>query len=138
MGACAEVGVALGKVGNVKLDQAAQGECLNGFVSISFSFAKSGTIYFLVMSTFGKKIWEDKLFLMMFTMDNTMLIQITNHKAIGLLHELEELQLIKVLKENIYPVRPRLSEKYKGIISKEQGKNLQDHIKKMRSEWNSI
>jgi len=29
-------------------------------------------------------------------MDNTMLIQITNQKALGLLHELEELHLIKV------------------------------------------
>jgi hypothetical protein len=71
-------------------------------------------------------------------MDNTMLIQITNQKALGLLHELEELHLIKVLKENIAPAKPKLSEKYKGIISKEQGKNLQDHIKQMRSEWNSI
>jgi len=42
------------------------------------------------------------------------------------------------MKENIAPAKPKLSEKYKGIISKEQGKNLQDHIKQMRSEWNSI
>ena len=30
---------------------------------------------------------------------DTILIQITNQKAMGLLHELEELHLIKVLKE---------------------------------------
>ena len=71
-------------------------------------------------------------------MDNTMLIQITNHKAVGLLHELEELHLIKVLKENFAPVKTKLSDKYKGIISKEQGQNLKEHIKQMRSEWNSI
>lgn len=71
-------------------------------------------------------------------MDNTMLIQITNQKAVGLLHELEELHLIKVLKENIAPVKTKLSDKYKGIISKEQGRNLNEHIKQMRSEWNSI
>ena len=71
-------------------------------------------------------------------MDNTMLIQITNQKAIGLLHELEELHLIKVLKINVDPVKPRLSEKYKGIINKEQGQSLQEHIKQMRSVWNSI
>jgi hypothetical protein len=71
-------------------------------------------------------------------MDNTMLIQITNQKAIGLLHELEELHLIKVLKENIAPAKTKLSEKYKGIISKEQGESLQKHIKQMRSEWNNI
>ena len=71
-------------------------------------------------------------------MDNTMLIQITNHKAVGLLHELEELHLIKVLKENFAPVKTKLSDKYKGIISKEQGQNLNERIKQMRSEWSSI
>lgn len=67
-----------------------------------------------------------------------MLIQITNQKAVGLLHELQELRLIKVLKENITPVKTKLSDKYKGIITKEQGKQLNEHIKQMRSEWNNI
>lgn len=71
-------------------------------------------------------------------MDNTMLIQITNQKAVGLIRELEELDLIKVLNPNFVPVKQKLSDKYKGIISKEQGQNLNEHIKKMRSEWNNI
>ena len=71
-------------------------------------------------------------------MDNTMLIQVTNQKAIGLLHELQELHLIKVLKENFVPIKQKLSDKYKGIITKEQGQNLNEHIKQMRSEWNNI
>jgi hypothetical protein len=71
-------------------------------------------------------------------MENTMLIQLTNQKAIRLLHELEELNLIKVLKENIEPVKTKLSDKYKGFISKEEGQQLNDHIKQMRSEWNGI
>lgn len=71
-------------------------------------------------------------------MENTILIQLTNQKAMGLLHELEELQLIKVLNENLVQARPKLSDKYKGIISKEQGKELDDHIQRMRSEWNNI
>lgn len=71
-------------------------------------------------------------------MDNTMLIQVTNQKAVGLLHKLEELHLIKVLKENIEPVKTKLSDKYKGFISKEEGQQLNDHIKQMRSEWNVI
>lgn len=70
--------------------------------------------------------------------NNTMLIQVTNQKAVGLLHELEELRLIKVLKKNVAPVKTKLSDKYKGIISKEQGQNLNEHIKQMRSEWNNI
>ncbi len=71
-------------------------------------------------------------------MDNTMLIQVTNHKAVALLHELQELNLIKVLKENFSPAKTKLSDKYKGIITKEQGQKLNEHIKQMRNEWNSI
>ena len=67
-----------------------------------------------------------------------MLIQLTNEKAVGLLHELEELQLIKVLERNTHESKPKLSEKYRGIISKEKGQKLNDHIKQMRNEWNSI
>lgn len=69
---------------------------------------------------------------------NTMLIQLTNQKAAGLLHELEELHLIKVIEENIFAEEPKLSEKYKGVISKEEGEKLNKHIQQMRSEWNSI
>jgi hypothetical protein len=71
-------------------------------------------------------------------MENTMLIQVTNEKAIGLIHELEELQLIKVIKENFTPVKTKLSDKYKGVITKEQGQDLNEHINQMRSEWNNI
>jgi hypothetical protein len=71
-------------------------------------------------------------------MENTMVIQLTNQKAIGLLHELEELHLIKVLKETIEPDKPKLSDKYKGFISKEEGQQLNDHINQMRREWNGI
>lgn len=69
---------------------------------------------------------------------DTMLIQLTNQKAIGLLHELEELHLIKVLKEPAAALNTKLSDKYRGSISKEEGQKLNEHIKKMRSEWNDI
>lgn len=68
---------------------------------------------------------------------DTMLIQVTNHKAAGLLHELEELNLIKVLQKNVQTGK-KLSEKYKGIISKEDGRKLNEHLKQMRTEWNNI
>ncbi|MEZ4828169.1 MAG: hypothetical protein R3C61_18070 [Bacteroidia bacterium] len=71
-------------------------------------------------------------------MDNILLIQVTHQKARQLLHELEQLQLIKVLKENVTPSKAKLSDKYKGIISKEQGQSLNQHIKQMRSEWSNI
>jgi hypothetical protein len=73
-----------------------------------------------------------------FHMENTILIQLTNQKAAGLLHELEELNLIKVLKENSDTSKTKLSEKYKGFINKKDGKDLSEHLKKMRDEWNSI
>lgn len=69
---------------------------------------------------------------------DTMLIQLTNQKAAGLLREMEELNLIKVLKEDNAVVKPKLSDKYKGILSKEEGQKLNEHIKRMRSEWRSI
>jgi len=69
---------------------------------------------------------------------DTMLIQLMNQKAAGLLHELEELSLIKVLKENIDIATPKLSDKYRGILSKEEGQKLNDHIDQMRKEWKNI
>jgi hypothetical protein len=71
-------------------------------------------------------------------MENTMLIELTHEKAAKLLHELEELHLIKVLKENFPLDKKSLSDKYRGIISKEEGELLNEHIKHMRSEWNDI
>ena len=68
---------------------------------------------------------------------DTMLIQLTHQKAAGLLRELEELHLIKVLKENISGTK-KLSEKYKGIISKEEAAKLDEHIRQMRNEWDNI
>jgi hypothetical protein len=70
-------------------------------------------------------------------MDNTMLIQLTNQKALGLLHELEELHLIKVLKENFTTAKPKLSDKYRGVFSKEDAKSFNEHTQQMRKEWDN-
>ena len=79
---------------------------------------------------------------------NTMLIQLNNLKAIEVLNALESLNLITIIKGNKDSVKPtksdkleakpKLSTKYKGIISKEEGQKLNDHINQMRSEWNNI
>ncbi len=66
----------------------------------------------------------------------TLHIEIINHKAIRLLEELEELNLIKVLKDNINP-KPKLSDKYKGVFSKEDAQSFNEHTKNMRKEWNN-
>lgn len=70
-------------------------------------------------------------------MENTILIQLTDAKAIGLLHELEELNLIKVLKENVVPSKTRLSDKYRGVFSKEDAQSFDQHTQTMRKEWDN-
>ncbi len=67
----------------------------------------------------------------------TVLIQLTTPRTMKLLQELEELHLLRVLKRNV-SVKTKLSDKYKGFISKEDGQDLNDHIKQMRSEWNGF
>ena len=70
-------------------------------------------------------------------MENTMLIQLTNQKAIGILHELEELELIKVLNENISPKKIKLSDKYKGVFTKEDADSFNQHTDAVRKEWDN-
>ena len=67
-----------------------------------------------------------------------MLIQVTNQKAIGLLRELEELHLIKVLKENFTQTKKKLSDKYKGVFSIQDARSFDEHTQTMRGEWNNI
>jgi hypothetical protein len=71
-------------------------------------------------------------------MENTMLIEVTDQKAVGLLHELQELHLIKVLNKNTAPAKTKLSDKYRGVFTKEDAKSFNDHTLQMRSEWSNI
>jgi hypothetical protein len=68
-------------------------------------------------------------------MESTFLIQVTNPKAIQLLRGLEELSLIKVLKETITTPTTKLSQKYKNTFTAEDGTSFNDHVQKMRNEW---
>lgn len=67
----------------------------------------------------------------------TVLVQIHNRKAYKLLEDLEDLQLIKVLEKNVSPPQ-KLSDRYKGILSREVGQKLNEHIEQMRNEWDRI
>ena len=70
---------------------------------------------------------------------DTMLIEITNQKAAGLLNELAELNFIKIFhRENREPAKTKLSEKYRGFLTREEGQELNNHIAQVRNEWNSI
>jgi hypothetical protein len=68
----------------------------------------------------------------------TMTVEITNQKAVSFLNGLEELHLIRVVKRNAEPVKKKLSDKYRGIMTREQGQDLKRHINEMRNEWDSI
>ncbi len=77
--------------------------------------------------------------LMNFTsiMNNTILIEVTNNKALKLLHHLEEIHLIKVLEENIQPSQIKLSEKYRGVFTKDDAKSFDEHTEQDRKEWDN-
>ena len=66
----------------------------------------------------------------------TVLIQINNNKAYKLLDDLEDLQIIKVLKKSIQP-QQKLSEKYAGKLPSEIADELQNFVNESRNEWNS-
>ncbi len=67
---------------------------------------------------------------------DTVLIQLTNQKAMGLLHEMEELHLIKVLKENPQP-KQKLSDKFAGSLNltDQQYNDFQQYLTQSRKEW---
>lgn len=65
-----------------------------------------------------------------------MLIEPTNRKAAKFLQELEELNLIKVLKTDVKPDE-KLSEKYAGKLPLEVADELQTYVIESRNEWNT-
>ena len=64
----------------------------------------------------------------------TLTIEILNKKAYKLIHELEELHLIKLIK-GASTSEKKLSSKISGKLSKKTAKKLVDYIKNSRSEW---
>ena len=64
------------------------------------------------------------------------MVELINNKALQLLQDLEAKQIIKLHKSD-NPTKNKLSDKYRGILSKEQGKDLNRHINQMRNEWNN-
>lgn len=68
-------------------------------------------------------------------MESTILIKLTNNKAIKLLRDMEELDLISVLDENIETKKVKLSHKYKNVFTKEDAKDFIKHTESMRKEW---
>ncbi len=68
---------------------------------------------------------------------NTITVELINSKAMQLLQDLEALHIIRLHETEVTP-KIKLSDKYRGILSKEDGIDLNKHIDQMRSEWNNI
>jgi len=68
-------------------------------------------------------------------MENTLLITLKTDKARNLIRDLEELNIIEVVKENVL-VKGKMSERFKGLLTKKDGEDLKKHIEKSREEWN--
>ena len=66
----------------------------------------------------------------------TVLIQINNIKAYKLLEDLEDMQIIKVLKKSTLP-QQKLSEKYAGKLPSDIADELQNYVTQSRNEWNN-
>lgn len=64
----------------------------------------------------------------------TWIIQLKDPKALKLLLDLEELQLIRLVKKGI-PSEQKLSEKYRGKLPVIEGEQIQDYLRQSRSEW---
>jgi len=72
-------------------------------------------------------------------MNNTILLQVNNPDTLHFLYEMQEMNMVKVLKEDAaIPETPKLSDKFRGRFSKEAGKSFMEHTKTMREEWDSI
>ncbi len=66
----------------------------------------------------------------------TWIIQLKDPKALKLLLDLEELQLITMVKKAT-PSEQKLSDKYRGKLSVKEGEQLQQDIQQSREEWGS-
>ena len=66
----------------------------------------------------------------------TITIELTHQKALKLLQELEDLQIIRLLKKSITPSKKN-SKKFSGKLSSSVADDLQKYISKSRNEWES-
>lgn len=66
----------------------------------------------------------------------TVLVQINNNKAYKLLEDLEDLDIIKVLKKTVQP-QQKLSDKYAGKLPSDVADELQKYVNQSRNEWNN-
>lgn len=65
----------------------------------------------------------------------TVTIEIKNDIAMSFLHNLENLDIIRVIESKIPPNSIKLSERFAGCLSEERTEELQKELAQMRNEW---
>lgn len=65
----------------------------------------------------------------------TLTIKIKDSKALKLIHDLEDLNLIQVMSTDITHEKTNLSNLLKGSLSAEEADILQKELTQMRNEW---
>jgi hypothetical protein len=79
---------------------------------------------------------------------DTVLIELTNNRALRLLQELEDLHIIRLLKKNVVTekgtatdekavqsgIRKKASD-YKGVLPADLADKMQTYVKQSRDEW---
>lgn len=63
----------------------------------------------------------------------TIVIELTNDKALKLLQDMEALNLIKLLPPA--SLKQNLADKYFGKVDNQVAEEMQDYVKKSREEW---
>lgn len=69
-------------------------------------------------------------------MRNTILVELKNDNALNLLYDLEKMDILHIVREEA-PEKMINSERFRGILTKEQGESLRAHIKLSREEWDN-
>ncbi|WAC10277.1 hypothetical protein [Dyadobacter pollutisoli] len=67
----------------------------------------------------------------------TLVVELTHKNALRLLRDLEEMNIIR-LHDSTESDSKKLSEKYRGVLSKEESHDLSRHIGESRDEWKNI
>jgi hypothetical protein len=65
----------------------------------------------------------------------TITIEIKNEKTLSLLHDLEKLNLLKVIENKTTTTQSKRSAQFVGCLSKERSKELQTELSHNRNEW---
>ncbi len=87
-------------------------------------------------------------------MKKTVSVELKNENALNLLYNLEKMDILHIVREpeieglnnvkkldvvsvNEVSEKIKFSERFRGIITKEQGESLKAHVKSSREEWDN-